>query len=138
MKPGKPLAFGLLPGYVHGTSVPLIGLPGNPVSAMVSFEQFARPAILKMLGHTDLAKPTVRAIVDESLTNSGRRGFVRVIVSRREDGYHARTTGEQGSGVLTSMAKANGLAIVPEGTYRVEAGTELPVQMLDWPEGTGL
>ncbi len=73
MKPGKPLAFGLLAG-----GVPLIGLPGNPVSAMVSFEQFARPAILKMLGHTDLAKPTVRAILDEPLTNSGRRGFVRV------------------------------------------------------------
>jgi molybdopterin molybdotransferase len=130
MKPGKPLAFGLLRG-----GVPLIGLPGNPVSAMVSFEQFARPAILKMLGHTDLAKPTVRAIVDEPLVNSGRRGFVRVIVTRRDDGYHARTTGEQGSGVLTSMARANGLAIVPEGTRRVEAGSELEVQMLDWPEG---
>jgi molybdopterin molybdotransferase len=132
MKPGKPLAFGLLPG-----SVPLIGLPGNPVSAMVSFEQFARPAILKMLGHTDLGKPMVRAIMDEPLTNSGRRGFVRVVVTRREDGYHARTTGEQGSGVLTSMAKANGLAVVPEGTRWVEAGTKLTVQMLDWPEGTG-
>ena len=130
MKPGKPLAFGLLPG-----SVPLIGLPGNPVSAMVSFEQFARPAILKMLGHTDLAKPTVQAVVDEDVKNSGRRGFIRVIVTRGEEGYHARTTGEQGSGVLTSMSKANGLAIVPEGTYHVPAGTELTVQMLDWPEG---
>jgi len=130
MKPGKPLAFGLLPG-----GVPLIGLPGNPVSAMVSFEQFARPAILKMLGHLDLAKPTVRAILDEPLTNSGRQGFVRVIVTRAEDGYHARTTGQQGSGVLTSMAKANGLAIVPEGIHYVEEGSELTVQMLDWPEG---
>lgn len=130
MKPGKPLAFGLLSG-----GVPLIGLPGNPVSAMVSFEQFARPAILKMLGHRDLDKPTVRAILDEPVTNSGRRGFIRVVVERRADGYHARTTGEQGSGVLTSMAKANGLAIVPEGILRVEAGSELVVQMLDWPEG---
>ncbi len=132
MKPGKPLAFGLLPG-----NVPLIGLPGNPVSAMVSFEQFARPAILRMLGHTDLTKPSVRAVLDEPLTNSGRRGFIRVVVTRRDDGYHARTTGEQGSGVLTSMAKANGLAIVPEGVFQVEAGNELTVQMLDWPEGTG-
>ena len=132
MKPGKPLAFGLLPG-----GVPLIGLPGNPVSAMVSFEQFARPAILRMLGHVSLDKPAVRAIVDEPLSNSGRRGFVRVIVTRREDGYHARTTGEQGSGVLTSMAKANGLAIVPEGVRHVAAGSELDVQMLDWPEGMG-
>jgi molybdopterin molybdotransferase len=104
---------------------------------MVSFEQFARPAMLKMLGHTDLAKPTVRAIMDEPVTNSGRRGFVRVIVTHREDGYHARTTGEQGSGVLTSMSKANGLAVVSEGTRYVEAGTEVTVQMLDWPEGSG-
>jgi molybdopterin molybdotransferase len=133
MKPGKPLAFGLLSG-----GVPLIGLPGNPVSAMVSFEQFARPAILKMLGHTVLAKPEVMAILDEPLTNSGRRGFVRVIVSRREGQYRARTTGEQGSGVLTSMAKANGLAIVPEDVYHVEEGSEVVVQMLDWPEGMAL
>jgi molybdopterin molybdotransferase len=133
MKPGKPLAFGLLAG-----GVPLIGLPGNPVSAMVSFEQFARPAMLKMLGHTDLVKPTVQAVVDEALTNSGRRGFVRVVVSRQEDGYHARTTGEQGSGVLTSMSKANGLAIIPEEVRHVEAGTVLTVQMLDWPEDTAL
>lgn len=131
MKPGKPLAFGLLPG-----GIPLIGLPGNPVSAMVSFEQFARPAILKMLGHADLTKPTVTAILDEPVTNSGRRGYVRVIVTRQEGGYHARTTGEQGSGVLTSMAKANGLAIVPEGVRHVEPGSKLSVQMLDWPEGT--
>ena len=129
MKPGKPLAFGLLEG-----GVPLIGLPGNPVSAMVSFEQFARPAILRMLGHTNLAKPQVRAVLEESVTNSGRRGFVRVIVSQQGGRYHARTTGEQGSGVLTSMSKANGLAIVPEGTYQVEAGSEVVVQMLDWPE----
>jgi molybdopterin molybdotransferase len=131
MKPGKPLAFGLLAG-----GIPLIGLPGNPVSAMVSFEQFARPAILKMLGHTDLTKPTVLAILDQTLTNSGRRGFARVVVTRRDGRYHARSTGEQGSGVLTSMAKANGLAIIPEETYRVEAGSRVTVQMLDWPEGT--
>jgi molybdopterin molybdotransferase len=133
MKPGKPLAFGLLSG-----GVPLIGLPGNPVSAMVSFEQFARPAILKMLGHTDLAKPEVRAVLDEPVSNSGRRGFIRVIVAQKDGRYHARTTGEQGSGVLTSMSKANGLAIIPEGTTHVEKGREVTVQMLDWPEGMGL
>jgi molybdopterin molybdotransferase len=129
MKPGKPLAFGLLPG-----GVPLIGLPGNPVSAMVSFEQFARPAILKMLGRTHWDKPTVQATLEEPVSNSGRRGFIRVVVRRRGEGYSARTTGEQGSGVLTSMAKANGLAIIPEGTYQVEAGAVVTVQMLDWPE----
>jgi molybdopterin molybdotransferase len=137
MKPGKPLAFGLLHSAESPALVPLIGLPGNPVSAMVSFEQFARPAILTMLGRHDLAKPTVRAVLDQSITNSGRRGFVRVVVERQEDGYHARTTGEQGSGVLTSMIKANGLAIIPEGVRQVEAGTVLMVQVLDWPAGAG-
>ncbi len=130
MKPGKPLAFGLLPG-----GVPLIGLPGNPVSAMVSFEQFARPAILKMLGFQDLTKPTVRARLDEDLDNSGRRGFVRVVVTKKDGRYHARATGEQGSGVLTSMARANGLAVIHEGLRHVEVGSEVDVQMLDWPEG---
>jgi molybdopterin molybdotransferase len=137
MKPGKPLAFGVLTDRASGKTVPLIGLPGNPVSAMVSFEQFARPAILTMLGRTDLAKPTVQATLDQSLVNSGRRGFVRVIVEKKADGYHARTTGEQGSGVLTSMVRANGLALVPEGVRHVDAGTVLTVQMLDWPAGAG-
>ncbi len=128
MKPGKPLAFGLIQG------VPLIGLPGNPVSSMVSFEQFARPAILKMQGRTTLRKPTVQAIVEEEVKNSGRRGFVRVVVEKRADGYHAHPTGGQGSGVLTSMVRANGLAIVPEDVRLVKAGSRLTVQMLDWPE----
>ncbi len=128
MKPGKPLAFGLIRG------VPLIGLPGNPVSSMVSFEQFVRPAMLVMEGKTRLAKPTVEAILEEDVTNSGRRHFVRVIVERREGQYYARTTGGQGSGVLTSMVKANGLAIIPEGVELVKAGERVAVQMLDWPE----
>jgi len=130
MKPGKPLAFG------HIQGVPLIGLPGNPVSAMVSFEQFARPAILTMLGKEALEKPEVEVIVDEDVTNSGRRGFMRAIVTRQEDGYHARVvTGPRGSGVLTSMVRANALLIVPEGTTLVKAGERLRAQMLDWPEG---
>jgi molybdopterin molybdotransferase len=137
MKPGKPLAFGLLGGGQEGAGVPLLGLPGNPVSAMVSFEQFARPAILKMMGHTILGKPTIKAILDDPVTNSGRRAFIRVVVARREGQYHARTTGEQGSGVLTSMSKANGLAVIPEGVGFVAAGEEVAVQMLDWPEGIG-
>lgn len=127
MKPGKPLAFGRIQG------VPLIGLPGNPVSAMVSFEQFARPAILKMLGKTHLRKPTIEAILEEGVTSSGRRSFRRVIVEKREGQYYATTTGPQGSGILTSMVKANGLAIIPEGVRRMEAGQRVEVQMLDWP-----
>lgn len=129
MKPGKPLAFGLIRG------VPLVGLPGNPVSSMVSFEQFVRPAMLLMEGKTRLAKPTVEAILGEDVTNSGRRHFMRVIVEKREGQYYARTTGGQGSGVLTSMVKANGLAVISEGVRLVKAGERVAVQMLDWPEG---
>lgn len=130
MKPGKPLAFG------HIQGVPLIGLPGNPVSAMVAFEQFVRPAILTMLGKGAKEKPEVEVIVDEDVTNSGRRGFMRAIVTRQEDGYHARVvSGPRGSGVLTSMVRANALLIVPEGTTLVKAGERLRAQMLDWPEG---
>jgi molybdopterin molybdotransferase len=128
MKPGKPLAFGLIRG------VPLVGLPGNPVSSMVSFEQFARPAMLVMEGKTRLAKPTVEAILEEDVPNSGRRHFVRVMVEKRGGQYYARTTGGQGSGVLTSMVKANGLAVIPEGSRLVKAGESVTVQMLDWPE----
>ena len=128
MKPGKPLAFGLIRG------VPLIGLPGNPVSSMVSFEQFVRPAMLVMEGKTRLAKPTVEAVLEEDVTNSGRRNFVRVAVEKRGGQYYVRTTGGQGSGVLTSMVKANGLAIIPEGIGLVKAGERVTVQMLDWPE----
>ena len=129
MKPGKPLAFGRIRG------VPLIGLPGNPVSAMISFEQFARPAILTMLGKA-LEKPEVEVIVDEDVKSSGRRGFIRAIVTRQEDGYHARVvSGPRGSGVLTSVVRANALLIVPEGVRLVKAGKRLSAQMLDWPEG---
>jgi molybdopterin molybdotransferase len=128
MKPGKPLAFGLIRG------LPLIGVPGNPVSSMVSFEQFVRPAMLVMEGRSRLAKPTVQAILEEDVTSSGRRHFVRAIVEKRDEQYYARTTGEQGSGVLTSMVKANGLVIIPEGIELIKAGERVAVQMLDWPE----
>lgn len=128
MKPGKPLAFGVIQG------VPILGLPGNPVSAMVSFEQFARPAILKMLGKTRLRKPTVEAILQEDVKSSGRRNFKRAVITRREGEYYASVTGPQGSGVLTSMVKANGLVIIPEGIRHKKAGERVTVQMLDWPE----
>jgi molybdopterin molybdotransferase len=129
MKPGKPLAFGEVRG------VPLIGLPGNPVSAMVSFEQFVRPAILKMLGRTDWEKPTVQAIVDHDIKAGERRDFLRAVVEWRDDGYHASVvSGPRGSGVLTSMVRANALLVVPEGVTRVRAGERVQAQMLDWPE----
>ncbi|MBI4215997.1 MAG: molybdopterin molybdotransferase MoeA [Chloroflexi bacterium] len=131
MKPGKPLAFGLLGQGPR--RVPHLGLPGNPVSSMITFEQFARPAILKMMGRQDLAKPTVQAVLEEDIQDrSGRRHFVRAWVTRRDGRYYARTTGPQGSGILTSMARANGLVVIPEEQAEVKAGSLVPVQMLDW------
>lgn len=132
MKPGKPLAFGVL----HGKKpVPLLGLPGNPVSAMISFEVFARRAILTMLGKTKFDRPTVCAVLTEDIQNdSQRRNFIRVYVERHGDGYVARSTGEQGSGILTSVTRANGLLIVPENVTHVRAGETVDIQLLDLPE----
>ena len=133
MKPGKPSAFGVIKN--GDRKVPHLGLPGNPVSAMVTFEQFARPAILKMMGKKNLAKPCVQAIIENDVKNSdGRRIYARAMVVRRGDQYYARLTGPQGSGILTSMTKANGLAIIPENTEGVRAGDRVKVQMLDWSE----
>ena len=135
MRPAKPLAFGVFPAP-GGRRVPHVGLPGNPVSALVAFEELVRPAILRMLGRTDMDKPTIRAELEEDVVNTdGRRVFARVVVTRRNGRYYACLTGDQGSGVLTSMALANGLAICPEDVPRMKAGEEVDVQMLDWPEG---
>ncbi len=137
MKPGKPSAFGVLSKKEDGgeRSVPHLGLPGNPVSSMVTFEQFARPAILKMMRKINFAKPTIQALIEGAVKNTdGRRIYTRVIVTKRGGQYHARPTGPQGSGILTSMAKANGLAIIPENSKGVKAGDMVQVQMLDWSE----
>jgi molybdopterin molybdotransferase len=134
-KPGKPLVFGLLKGRGGTKDIPFFGLAGNPVSAMVNFELFVRPAILKMMGRQNLNKPTVKAVVEGAIENTdGRRVFTRVMVQKRGGGYFARLTGPQGSGILTSMALANGLAIVPEDKPGVKPGDEVEVMMLDWGE----
>lgn len=134
MRPAKPLAFGVL-AAPDGRQVPHLGLPGNPVSAMVAFEQFGRSAIYKMLGKTNYSKPIIRAVLDETIYNTdGRRVFARAIVTKRDGTYHARLTGHQSSNLLTSMARANGLAICPEDIPQKEAGEVVDVQMLDWPE----
>jgi molybdopterin molybdotransferase len=137
MKPGKPLAFGVIKKVVgrKRRKVPHLGLPGNPVSSMITFEQFARPAILKMMGKKVLAKPTIRAIIEGDIANTdGRRIFARVTVTRRGGQYYASLTGPQGSGILTSMAKANGLAVIPESSKGAKTGDTVEVQMLDWVE----
>ena len=140
MKPGKPLAFGFMTKMEGGREkrIPHLGLPGNPVSSMITFEQFARPAILRMMGKMNLAKPTIRAIIEDAVVNNdGRRVFARVTVTRHDHQYRASLAGPQGSGILTSMTAANGLAVIPEGSKAVKAGDIVDVQMLDWGEERG-
>jgi molybdopterin molybdotransferase len=133
-KPGKPLAFAMVRDR-GGRNIPLFALAGNPVSAMINFELFVRPAILKMMGKKSLNKPTVEAVVEDDIKNSdGRRVFTRAIVEKRGGQYFARLTGPQGSGMLSSMALANGLVIVPEDKPGVKRGDVVKVMMLDWGE----
>lgn len=128
MRPGKPLAFGAYQG------IPYLGLPGNPVSALISFERFARPAILKMAGHTALERPRVRVTLQDEISSDGRETYARAVVSREEGGaYVARLTGRQGSHIMTSLVEANALVIVPEGVRHVAAGAQLEALMIDWP-----
>lgn len=128
MKPGKPVAFGQIKG------VPLLGLPGNPVSAMVSFELFGLPALLKMQGRDGWRRPTINARFMDTLRDpADRQQYVRVRVEQRDGQWFAYSTGEQGSGMLTSMLHADGLMIVPPGMTVVEPSTTLPVLMLHWP-----
>ena len=133
MKPGKPLAFGRF-SAPDGRPVPHIGLPGNPVSSLLAFELFGRPAIQRLMGRAPQGRPVIRAIADEDIVNTDmRRVYARATVHRGADGqWHARLTGPQGSGVLTSMAIANGYAVCPEEAERVRAGEECDVIMADW------
>jgi molybdopterin molybdotransferase len=134
MRPGAPLGFGLL----HRT--PWIGLPGNPVSTMVTFELFVRPAIRRLLGYRLPFRRTVPVRIEEPITLGPRlRHFLRAVVrpggagSGEDGGLVARLTGPQGSGILTSMARANALLIVPEDRPQVSAGETLPALLLDDP-----
>jgi len=125
MRPGKPQAFGHIGGK------PLFGLPGNPVSVMVSFEQFVRPALLKMMGRWDIFRPEAVAVLDTPVgRKTGRTEFIRVVVEWREGRYHARVTGPQGSGILRSMVEGNALAVIPEDVGRLEPGQEVKIQLL--------
>ena len=138
MRPAKPLAFGHLRGE-GGKDVPLLGLPGNPVSAMVAFEMFARPAIRTMLGRPVRPRPTVDGVLTAPIRNyDGRRVYARVEVELRDGVYYATPTGPQGSNILTSMSRANALAICPEDLPVKEAGEQVRIIMLDWNEEVDL
>lgn len=129
MRPGAPLGFGLLRG------IPWLGLPGNPVSTMVTFELFVRPVIRRLLGHALPFRRTVPVRVAEPINLGPKlRHYLRVVVGPDASGggaLEARLTGPQGSGILTSMARANALLIVPEDRAAVAAGETLPAILLD-------
>jgi molybdopterin molybdotransferase len=128
MRPGKPIAFGAY------RQVPFFGLPGNPVSAMMTFEQFVRPALRIMSGFTRWKKPAVTATLLEPIESDGRETYARAWVERRDGQWTARLSGGQGSNMLHSLARANALVIVPDGVTHLDAGAAAQAQMLDWPE----
>jgi molybdopterin molybdotransferase len=126
MKPGKPLAF----GHIGGT--PIFGLPGNPVSSFVSFEQFVRPSLKKALGCADLSHKTVHARLTRTISKKpGRLHFLSSIVSWADGEYTVTPAGEQGSGILKSAANANGLLIFPLEAAEIQQGQEVAVQLLE-------
>ncbi|MCX5909528.1 MAG: molybdopterin molybdotransferase MoeA, partial [Deltaproteobacteria bacterium] len=126
MRPGQPQAFGIIGGK------PIFGLPGNPVSSMVSFEVFVRPSILKMSGHCNLFRSTLKAILREDIKKKpGLVFFIRCRLIRQEDRLYASLTGEQGSAILSSMVKAQGLIAIPREITHVRAGEEVTVILLD-------
>ncbi|MBC8231468.1 molybdopterin molybdotransferase MoeA, partial [bacterium] len=125
MKPGKPQAFGVVDGK------PIFGLPGNPVSSLVVFELFVRPALLKMSGYTDIFRPTFKAIMENKVTNnSGRVHYARAIIEKRNSKYYAKTTGSQSSGILLSLVLATGLIIIPVDVT-LEPGDEVDALLMD-------
>jgi molybdopterin molybdotransferase len=142
VQPGKPFAFGLARAATVGSRrAALFGLPGNPVSTFVTYELFVRPAIRRLAGHRELFRPVDRCVLDGGVPKSpGRRAFLRVIADRDPTGIPrrdeagrvvARLAGGQGSHVLSALARADGLAIVPEAAQTAEPGVEYPLWWLD-------
>lgn len=128
MRPGKPVAFGNYRG------VPFFGLPGNPVSAMLTFEQFVRPVLRVLAGFTHWRKPVIDVMLLEAIESDGRETYARAWVERDGDRLTARLSGGQGSNMLSSLVRANALVIVPDGVRRLEAGSLAHAQLLDGPD----
>ncbi len=126
MKPGHPVAFGKV-----GEKI-IFGLPGNPVSSMVCFEEFVVPALRRMMGHARTHRRTIAAQLTHNVKHQpGRTEFIRVLLAKEQGGYTAASTGAQGSGMLLSMARADGLAVVPGDSAGLTAGSTVTVQLLD-------
>ncbi len=125
IKPGSPTAFGTREGR------PVFSLPGNPVATMITFEEFVRPALLKMLGHRRVIKPLVPATLREPLKKKpGRAQFLRVHVVREKQGLVASSSGDQNTGIVRTMVDANGIAILPVEAESYEAGDEVLVHLI--------
>ena len=124
MRPGKPVAFGNYRG------VPIIGLPGNPVSAYVSFEVFVHPTLGRLSGMPDGSRPTVRVRCEEQIDSDGRESYLRAEVHEENGNFVGRLTGHQGSGNLHSLVRANALLIIPAGVKCVPAGQEINAWLL--------
>lgn len=129
-KPGGPLGFWRLGGR------PVFGIPGNPVAAMLMVEEYVRPALRRLMGFAKLHRPVVEARLEDGWTGrtDQRTTFLRVVARRAADGFHARTTGPQGSAILSSMLVANALAVIPEGVARVEPGGVVPLHLTEEAE----
>ena len=141
VQPGKPFAFGTAPRPDGGAPILVFGLPGNPVSSAVSFELFVRPAIRRLAGRHDLLRQADRAVLEQPVTKShGRRAYLRVEALRNDDGapvrdergrVHVRLAGGQGSHVISALAAADALAIIPEADDSLPAGAEVALWWLD-------
>jgi molybdopterin molybdotransferase len=136
MRPGKPIAFAMVPvkkgSALGGEAKPVFGMPGNPVSSMVCFEVFVRPAILKMLGQNINSRKEVEAVLEEDIKKKkGIRYFLRGQTAWKDGAYVTRTTGPQGSGILRSMALANSLIMLPEEAEVIEKGTKVTLTFLE-------
>lgn len=125
IKPGRPIAFG------HKGRVPVLSLPGNPVSTLVTFEEFVRPALLKMMGHRQLLKPLVRAVIQEPVRKkAGRVQFLRVAVRATDSGLQVASSGDQNTGILRTSLCANGIAVLPASHGDYTVGSEIEVHLL--------
>lgn len=138
MRPGGTTAFGVLKmkdGDGKGKYIPHLCLPGNPTSSMATAELFLRPAILKMLGRKNLARPSLQATMEGVKKNAGHsRVFTWVAVEKRDGVYYAQPAGIEGRGMLASMSRANGLAVIPEDKDKIGKGETVQVMMLDWDD----
>jgi len=125
IKPGRPTAFALRDGK------PVFSLPGNPVSSLLTFEEFVRPALLKMMGHRRVLRPLITATLREDIRKKPSRvNFIRVALERENGEYFARSAGKQDTGFLKTLLLADGIAVIPAERGDLSAGEQVEVQLI--------